>query len=470
MRILNVFTNNLRLQDNPAFYHALDDGQVLNAYILDEATAWPIQGAASWWLHKSLERLSATLGKKKLTLILKRGDALEALPKLAVDLKVDAVYCARAYDPRGRELEDSWHAELNKRDIKLKRFAGSLLHEPENVETQQGNFFKVFTPFYKHASQKLKSRIPKSESLARATQIDCTFNSDDLNDWDLLPSKPNWAQNFDKHWTPGEHGAQQKLDLAIDSVIENYAKKRDLLADSGTSQLSPHLSFGEISPAQIIATVRARLDEQKAEAFIRQLYWREFNYHLLFHQPRISDHAFRDDFEKFPWKADKTSLKAWQKAQTGYPIVDAAMRQLWHTGWMHNRARLIVASFLTKHLLIDWREGAQWFWDTLVDADLANNSGGWQWTAGSGADAAPYFRIFNPILQAEKFDPKGDYIRRWLPELKKLPNKYLYAPWEAPKEVLNDAGIKLGEHYPEPIVDHKAARERALAAYDAVKK
>ena len=258
------------------------------------------------------------------------------------------------------------------------------------------------------------------------------------------------------------------LQFAIDSVIESYSETRDAPC-LATSRLSPYLRFGELSPARVWHEVSSQLNPEQCEPFLRQLIWREFNYHLLYHFPTISDDNFSPKFKHFPWKHDKHAFERWKKGKTGYPIVDAAMRELWQTGWMHNRARMIVASFLTKHLLMHWHDGAQWFWYTLVDADLANNANGWQWTAGSGADAAPYFRIFNPITQAEKFDSDANYIRQWVPELASLPNKYIFQPNEAPPLILQEAGVSIDDNYPSPIVDHKQARQRALEAYAVLK-
>jgi deoxyribodipyrimidine photo-lyase len=293
-----------------------------------------------------------------------------------------------------------------------------------------------------------------------------------LEDWELEPVKPDWAGALRETWTPGEAGARHRLGQFLDDALAQYGGARDLPGIDGTSRLSPHLAFGEISPRQVWHAVHAAGEggtAKGAAAYLRELYWREFSYHLLFHFPHFPDAPFRPAFADFPWESDAKALRAWQRGRTGYPIVDAGMRQLWAMGWMHNRVRMVAASFLVKHLLIPWQTGEAWFWDTLVDADLANNAASWQWVAGSGADAAPYFRVFNPVLQGEKFDPKGDYVRHYVPELAKLGDKHLHAPWEAPLDVLAQAGVMLGDQYPTPIVDHGAARKRALEAYQAVK-
>ncbi len=291
-----------------------------------------------------------------------------------------------------------------------------------------------------------------------------------MEDWRLLPDKPDWASGFRDNWEPGEVGALKSLKRFLESGLDNYDEDRDRPDYSGTSKLSPHLHFGEISPVRIWHEVKKFSEgnkqlEKQAYSYLRELGWRDFSNHLLFHWPHISDQPFREEYKSFPWKKDMQALKAWQMGKTGYPIVDAGMRQLWHTGWMHNRVRMIVGSLLVKHLLLHWHEGGHWFWDTLVDADLANNSASWQWVAGSGADAAPYFRVFNPILQGKKFDPNGYYVRKWIPELKQLSDKYIHEPWEADQQILEKAGIILGEHYPTPIIDHKLGREGALAAF-----
>ncbi len=287
-----------------------------------------------------------------------------------------------------------------------------------------------------------------------------------------MPTKPDWSKGFGKVFTPGEKGAQARLTKFLHKGLKGYAELRDRPDLDNTSQMSPYLRFGEISPLQLYHTVRTAREsgetdasQKDVEIFCKELGWREFSYALLYHYPDLATKNFQPRFDDFKWRTTNTALKQWQRGLTGYPIVDAGMRQLWETGWMHNRVRMVVASFLIKHLLIDWRDGEQWFWDTLVDADPANNAASWQWVAGSGADASPYFRVFNPILQGVKFDPKGDYVRRFVPELKNLPNKYLHQPWIAPENILEEAGIELGKTYPKPIVDHDAARTRALSAY-----
>ena len=476
--IIYLFTNDLRLHDNPGFSHALEDAKktqtssdVIPLYIHQPHSSWPIQGAAAWWLHHSLKSLNINLRNIGGELCLRKGHTLETLKKIIAtyDGVIDGVYFSRAYDPIGIEQQQTIFDWCKQQAITCKRFAGSLLFEPEAIQTQQGSYFKVFTPFYRNCKMQTIHLTHPSKKIQLTTQI---IHSDNINTYHLLPQKPNWASEFSQQWEPGETGAHQQLQTAIDDIIANYKDQRDIPSIHGTSQLSAHLRFGEITPRQIFQSISAQLSPEDAEPFLRQIFWREFNHHLLFHVPNILNTPFKPLFENFPWQTNNEhlNLKKWQQGKTGYPIVDAGMRQLWQTGWMHNRVRMIVASFLTKHLGIHWKTGADWFWDTLVDADLANNSGGWQWVAGCGADAAPYFRIFNPIIQGERFDPNGEYVKRWVPELKDLPKKYIHSPWIAPQFTLQAANITLGKTYPHPIVDHKTARDNALAAYASIKK
>ena len=357
---------------------------------------------------------------------------------------------------------------MEAQDLTLKRYPGTLLHEPGKVLTQGGDPYKVFTPFWRACQREVVSDPYPVPSLDFASGV----TSEDLDSFGVLPTKPIWAEGWEDLWTPGEAGAKERLDAFLDNTVENYASKRDLPGVSGTSKLSPHIHLGELSPRYIWARCEERErggGSSSISKFKAELGWREFSYHLLHFFPTIPEAAFKENFSGFPWIHDEERITAWQKGQTGYPIVDAGMRELWHTGHMHNRVRMVVASFLCKHLLTHWRVGEDWFWDTLIDADLASNGCSWQWVAGSGADAAPYFRIFNPVAQGEKFDKEGDYVRRWVPEIAALPDKYLHKPWEAPPLVLQDAEVVLGENYPEPIVDHKAARQAALDAYEDVK-
>ena len=472
MAIIYLFSNDLRLNDNSGFNQALEDAKtssessVIPLFIRHKSSSWPIQGAAAWWLHHSLKNLNTELKNMGGKLYLRSGHLIEILTDIIQQHTIEGIYFSRAYDPEGIFQQQQIHALCQQHAISCKRFAGSLLFEPETIKTQQGNYFQVFTPFYRHGKTHI---LPKTTQLKKIHLQKIQCQSEKLTTWNLLPTKPNWAKNFAQLWNPGEAGAQEQLQKAIEDTIIDYKNQRDIPAIDGTSQISAHLRFGEISPRQIWHQVSAQLSPEEAEPFLRQIFWREFNHHLLFHLPHITKKPFKEKFAHFPWQKNNRHLSLWQQGKTGYPIVDAGMRQLWQTGWMHNRVRMIVASFLTKHLGIHWQEGAAWFWDTLVDADLANNSGGWQWVAGCGADAAPYFRIFNPIIQGEKFDPNGEYIKQWIPELRDLPKKFIHSPWAAPALILQSAHVQLGKNYPEPIVDHKSARERALADYAAIK-
>ena len=463
------------MTDLPALAAASATGQpVLPVYILD--TTWPGQrtlgGASRWWLHQSLENLSASWHELGGKLVLRSGDPREILPKLAQLTGASGVYCSRSFEPWSGQLENRLHNALEKQGVEFKRYSGALLHDPDQLRTKAGQPYKVYTPFWRALSQQ---PIRKSVSVpADLTAASVKAESEDLDAWQLLPTRPDWAGGLRDHWVVGESSASQKLDTFLNDDGFAYAKDRDRPDLPATSRLSPHLRFGEISPAMCwhaagFAAAQRPEAETDLEVFRKELAWRDFSYHLLHHWPELPNSAFRENFDAFPWQQDSAALKAWQEGQTGYPIVDAGMRELWHTGWMHNRVRMIVASFLTKHLLQPWQMGEAWFWDCLVDADLASNSASWQWVAGSGADAAPYFRIFNPVIQGQKFDPKGDYVRRWVPEIAALPDRFLHAPWTCPDLERHSSGIMLGETYPEPMIDHAMARQRALESYEKVK-
>jgi deoxyribodipyrimidine photo-lyase len=459
------FRQDLRLADNSALHAAAARGQpIIALYVLDDATSghWKPGGASRWWLHYSLEKLAASLAEHKITLLLARGNAADTVLHLVHDHKIDAVFWNRCYEPyavrRDSELKDRFKTA----GIEAHSFNGSLLHEPWTVLTGSQTPYKVFTPYWKAAQKAaaIEKPLPVPQNLKGAN----IAAMDRLADWRLLPTQPDWAGGLRDCWQPGEAAGQQRLrDFA--KSMHGYAEQRNQPGQAVTSRLSPYLHFGEVSPRQVWHEIEKAGTGHDAEKFLSELGWREFSYYLLYHFPTLPESAFNPHFEGFKWRGNPAHLKAWQQGKTGYPIVDAGMRELWQTGWMHNRVRMITASFLIKHLGIDWRTGADWFWDTLVCADLAANSASWQWVAGSGADAAPYFRIFNPILQSEKFDAEGGYIRRYVPELAQLPAKYLHTPWETPEMVLLAAGVKLGETYPYPIVEHNTARLAALAAY-----
>jgi len=473
--IILWFRNDLRLKDHAALTAAVATGApVIPVYVLDDVTPgrWTMGGASRWWLHHSLAALSEDLEARGSYLMLAGGDALKVITDLARQTGASHVYCSRAYEPFASALERGLKDELEQQDCALKRYAGALLAEPEAVLTKGGGPYKVYTPFWRALSAQLKPHAPKPAPKAIASPR--RLKGMRLEDFALLPAKPDWAGGLREAWTPGEAGASERLTRFLGAAMAAYAEDRNRPDLPGTSRLSPHLHFGEISPNACVwhartAAARRPGTDAGCETFLKELAWRDFSHHLLAYVPSLPEKPFRPGWDVFPWKKDASLLAAWRRGRTGYPIVDAGMRELWQTGVMHNRVRMIVASFLVKDLLIPWQEGEAWFWDTLVDADLANNSASWQWVAGCGADAAPYFRIFNPVSQGEKFDPDGAYMRRFVPELAQLPNAHLHAPFEAPKEVLAAARITLGRDYPLPVVDHKRARVQALAAYERVK-
>lgn len=452
--------NDLRLNDQPAFVQAaLDQAALIPVFIWapEEEGSWPLGGASRWWLHYSLKALQEQLHERGLQLVIRRGPSLTALKQLISETGADTVFWTRRYEPYAMQRDASVKAALRQTGIRAESFKGQLLFEPWTVFTKERKPYQVFTPFWKSClTQQLPRDLLGSPELIPFKKLETV----PLNQLELLP-KIHWDKGLAETWQPGEQGALERLNQ-FKNKIGDYAHARDVpgLPD-GVSHLSPHLHFGEISPYTIWNCLK---DLPHADVFLRQLGWREFAHHVLYHFPFTTDKPMRPSFQNFPWKKDQNALINWQKGTTGYPIVDAGMRELWTTGWMHNRVRMLVGSFLVKDLMLPWQEGAKWFWDTLVDADMANNSLGWQWVAGSGADAAPYFRIFNPTTQGEKFDPQGVYVRKWIPELKALPNKWIHRPWEAPQDILQKADVILGESYPYPLVDHDKARLEALQA------
>ena len=465
--VLVAFGLDLRLTAHPALSAATTNGSpVIPVFVLDDisAAAWKPGGASRWWLHGSLTALDASLRKSGSRLTLRRGGIAAELLRLAAETGAHTVHITRRYEPWAIALEISLERALTAKGISLRRFGGTLLFEPETVCTKTGEPYRVFTPFWRAAQSGEPPRAPRPAP-SKLQAPDAWPGSDRLADWGLRPSAPDWAGGLRDSWTPGEAGAQTALEGFLQTTVRTYKDDRDRPGRPGTSRLSPHLHFGEISPATIWHAARlAGPDEVGTVKFLAEIGWREFSYQLLTQFPELPTQPFRPEFAAFPWRDDAVALKAWQRGATGYPLVDAGMRQLRATGWMHNRVRMVVASFLVKHLRIGWQRGAQWFWDNLVDADLAANSASWQWVAGCGADAAPYFRIFNPVLQGVKFDPDGAYVRQWVPELAGIPSAYIHAPWEAPALELAAAGVTLGRDYPAPIVDHAEARDAALAA------
>lgn len=464
------FRQDLRLTDNPALAAAGQRGApVIPVFIYDpeQEGRWPPGGAARWWLHHSLHELDKQLRGRGSRLIIRKGKTRDTLEEVIRQSRADAVFWNRRYEPATRRRDETIAHELGRRGLTVETFNATLLFEPAEVMNKQGEPYRVFTPYYNaclaRGGSSAPSPPPRSLSVPKRWP-----GSLKLVDLQLRPTI-DWAGGLAEAWKPGEAAARKCLKRFVARALNDYNEKRDRPDQEGTSRLSPYLHWGEISPRQVWAAIT---DEggRDAEAFLRQLIWREFAHHLLYHFPHTPTEPLRPEFERFPWPRQRKLLPAWQRGRTGYPLVDAGMRQLWHTGWMHNRVRMVVASFLVKHLLIPWTFGAEWFWDTLLDADLANNTLGWQWTAGCGADAAPYFRIFNPVSQAERFDPDGRYVRRWVPELARLPAPWIHRPWEAGNSILDEAGVRLGRDYPEPIVEHSEARRRALAAYEQMRK
>lgn len=464
------FRDDLRLADNPGLAAAHATGRpLILLYVLDEESheARALGGASKWWLDKSLRMLGERISAKGGHLVLRKGAAEVVIAKLVEETKPHAVFWSRRYGA-ARKVDERIKRSLKANDVEAESFNASLLVEPFEMKTRTGGDYKVFTPFWKamQATLVLPDAAPEPRELKSFNGV----KSDDLDGWKLHPTTPDWSAGIAEVWTPGEMGARRRLRDFL-KTADGYATGRDRPDQEHTSRLSPHLRFGEISPRQVWRAAMHTQETGEAptrdiQKFLSEVAWREFSYHLLYHDPQMGHLSWRRQFEDVAWRAgSRKELEAWKRGRTGFPIVDAGMRELWATGYMHNRVRMIVASFLAKDLLVHWRKGEQWFWDTLVDADEANNANGWQWTAGTGADAAPYFRVFNPVLQGEKFDPQGTYLRKWVPELKALPSKWIHKPHEAPESVLTEAGITLGDSYPEPIIDHDFARKRAIAAY-----
>lgn len=465
--IIVWFRRDLRIADNPALSEAAQRKQpVLPVYILEEDAPRRLGGAACWWLHHSLKALSRDLAQLGSPLVLRRGRTVQVMAQLAEESGARTVLWNRRYNPREAAIDDAVTAALVGRGIQVESFNGSLLFEPQTIHNRASQPFQVFTPFWRSclALPDPPRPGPRPTRLIAHAPVD----SDCAADWRLLPRSPDWATGISTAWTPGEDAAGARLADFLDAGLESYSMRRDHPDQDGTSRLSPYLAFGEVSPRQVWYGARAR-GAHPAEGFLRELGWREFCHHTLFHFPDLPSQPQRREFQEFPWTTDEASWNAFVAGGTGYPIVDAGMRALWETGWLHNRVRMVVASFLVKDLLIPWQRGEEWFWDTLVDADCANNAGGWQWVAGCGIESAPYFRIFNPVIQGEKFDPRGRYVRRWIPELANMPDMYIHRPWQAPPEILAGAGVRLGRTYPYPIVEHNAARRRALLAYERVR-
>ena len=465
------FRQDLRIKDNPALQAACDSGSIIPVFIYDKSAPSVAQlgGASKWWLHHSLMSLNESLGGNLLCF---KGCAKDILFNLATTLNVDAVMWNRCYEPWQINRDKNIKQQFQNENVECKSFNGSLLWEPWTIHKSNGDPYKVYTPYYRKGC--LVAENPRFP-LSTPEPLDCAPVEHEeqlsIEQLALLPTI-SWDKGISKTWTPGEQGAEKRLQRFLTRAAEHYRDLRNFPSAPGTSMLSPHLHWGEISPNQIWYATLDRfngMEKEGIDTFLSEIGWREFSYYLLYHFPELQTKNFSSKFDVFPWRDDPEGLARWQKGNTGIPIVDAGMRELWQTGYMHNRVRMIVGSFLVKNLLIDWRHGEQWFWDCLCDADMASNSASWQWVAGCGADAAPYFRIFNPVLQGEKFDKEGEYVKKYCPELTKVPKKFIHKPWDAPKDILKAVNVTLGEDYPQPIVDLKESRERALAAFETTK-
>ncbi len=477
---LHWFRDDLRLADNPALTAAVTHGPTLSLYIVDEGGPRRAMGGASrWWLSRSLAALGEAIAAKGGELVIMRGDPAAILPRVAALAGIDLVTWSRRYEAESIALDSRLKTALADAGTTVSSFNATLLNEPWTVTTKTGEPMKVFTPYWRAARAVGEPAVPlpapdRIEALKLPDAVTAmTVAHADLA---LEPTTPDWAGGLREAWTPGEAAAAERLDDFLSGALDGYGEGRNRPDYVSTSRLSPYLRFGEIGPRQIWHATRSAIESGRVSAsasdeekFLSEVGWREFSYHLLFHNPALATQNYNARFDAFPWRRDDSALRAWQRGLTGYPIVDAGLRELWTMGWMHNRVRMIVASFLIKHLLIDWREGETWFWDTLVDADPANNAASWQWVAGSGADAAPYYRIFNPVTQGLKFDPKGEYVRRWIPEIGGLDDTLIHEPWTADPHALRRAGITLGETYPRPLIELDVGRNRALEALAATK-
>lgn len=477
--VLHWFRLDLRVEDHAGLTAAIQTGRrVIPVFIWapDEERPWEPGAAGKWWLHHSLQALAWRLEELGMQLIFRRagkGGSLAELMRLVQETGADTVQWTRRYEPAVIERDKRIKKTLRAEGVRVESFAGNLLHEPWTIQNKAGKPYQVFTPFWKHCLTLAEPLVP-NPCPPKQKKSPSHVDSLRLEELDLLPQIP-WDQGLQDMWRPGEARAKERLRCFLDHGWDHYSAGRNHPDQAFTSRLSAHLHFGEITPRQIWHEISARASaagtgDWKRSQFLAEVGWREFSHHLLYHFPKTPELPLRDEWEGFPTEENTVGLEAWKKGLTGYPIVDAGMRELWTTGWMHNRVRMIVASFLVKDLFLPWQEGAWWFWDTLVDADLAQNTLGWQWSAGCGADAAPYFRIFNPVSQGQKFDAQGVYVRKWIPEIAALPTEYIHAPWEAPAIVLTNADVTLGTTYPYPIVEHDVARKRALALYSKLRK
>ena len=475
------YRQDLRLADQPGLARAIawateKSAPLILLYVLDDETAgpWRWGGASRWWLHHSLVDLSAAIARLGNRLVLRRGRADQIIRDLVAQTGAGAVCWNRCYEPFAIARDRDLKTDLKNRGVTVETFNAALLNEPWQVKKNDGTWYKVFTPFWKRSLEimDVPRPLPTPQSLPPAADV----IGDTLESFGLLPTRPDWAGGLLASWRVGEGAAHDRLAHFCQTALKGYHDQRNIPGIPGTSGLSPALHWGEISPRQIwhftqdFMAHQGGCHDKDGEHFLREVGWREFSVNLLYHYPDLPHTPLDNKFSQFPWSDQSPDLiRAWQRGQTGIPIIDAGMRELWQTGWMHNRVRMIVGSFLVKNMLIPWQQGEAWFWDTLVDADLANNAASWQWIAGCGADAAPYFRVFNPILQSQKFDPQGVYIRRYVPEVSRLDDANIHCPWLVPGDKLRRAGIILGQTYPVPIVDLAQSRQRALDAYEKMK-
>ena len=463
---IHWFRYDLRLADNPSLAYACKNADIIPVYIFDDTNKadFPLGEASLTWLWKSLISLNNSLSDK---LLIFKGNPMEILLTLAMENNVTGVFWNRCYTPWQVSRDTTIKQEIQSKKIECKTFNGSLLWEPWEVLKADGTPYKVFTPYYRRGC--LEAKLPRAPL---TTPKKISFAENIISKQSQLPktfSQLKWQSKILRHASIGEKNTEKKLMTFLESSILSYKKGRDFPSSGHVSKLAPNLHFGEISPNQIWSKVKNMPTNENTDNFMSELTWREFSYYLLYHFPKMTHQNLQPKFDGFPWISNSKNLNDWKSGLTGIPMVDAGMRELWETGSMHNRLRMIVGSFLVKNLLIDWRLGARWFWECLFDADLASNTAGWQWIAGCGADAAPYYRIFNPVLQGKKFDPEGKYIKQYVPELRKLDLKYLFSPWEAPPSSLKKAGVIMGKSYPHPIVNLSISRKTALEAFKTLK-
>lgn len=472
--IIVWFNLDLRLSDQPALRAAAQAGHpIIPCYVWDDEvrSSWRPGSASRWWLHHSLTALDQQFRQRGGSLVLRRGPVVETLLSLVYETSSKAVFWSTKYDPKGKRDSERLQSELNALGLEARVLDDGLLFNPDEIHTQTGQPFQRFTPFAKAClkrgpTQRVHRGPDDLSFYSRAVK------TESLETWGFVPRNLDWSVGLQRSWQPGEVGAIRQFDRFLGRGVTDYTKDRDNLDFDGTSRLSPHLHFGELSVAQVWSKVSENFGGDtrlNVDGYLRQLLWREFSYHLLMHWPDLPSQPIRREYVDFPWQPNQDWLTAWQRGQTGYPIIDAGLRQLRYCGWMHNRVRMVAASFLVKQLLVPWQDGQAWFWESLVDADLANNAASWQWIAGCGVDAAPYYRIFNPVIQGKKFDPAGQYVRRWVPELERLPDRWIHEPWLAPRRVVESAGFRLDRDYPRPIIDLDVGRQRALAAWQSIR-